>query len=101
MFVVCTRPLLRVPAPRRLDCRHRRDSAPGRVLPSQLYFPDEISDQILARAPYATWPGRDTTIDTDEIFPTGGDPVVLDVAPTPHGYRAGICLVLPALSIAP
>jgi protocatechuate 3,4-dioxygenase beta subunit len=67
----------------------------GRVLTSQLYFPDETSDQVLAQAPYSMRPGRDTTNDTDEIFPTGGDPAVLDIVPTADGYRAGICLVLP------
>jgi protocatechuate 3,4-dioxygenase beta subunit len=64
------------------------------VLTSQLYFPDEVSDQVLARAPYAERPGRDTTNATDEIFPTGGDPAVLDVGPTDDGFRAAICLVV-------
>ena len=31
----------------------------------------------------------------DEIFPSGGDPAVVDLVPTTDGYRAGICLVLP------
>jgi protocatechuate 3,4-dioxygenase beta subunit len=70
----------------------------GRVLTSQLYFPDETSDEVLAREPYATRPGRDTTNASDEIFPTGGDPAVLDVLPTADGFRAGICLELPDLS---
>lgn len=69
----------------------------GRSLTSQLYFPDDISNEVLAQAPYATRPGRDTTNDTDEIFPTGGEPAVLDVISTPDGYRAAICLELPAL----
>ena len=65
------------------------------VFTSQLYFPDEVSDRVLARAPYAERPVRDTTNDTDEIFPTGGDPAVLDVTPDGASYRAAICLVLP------
>ena len=65
------------------------------VLTSQLYFPDEFSDDVLSQQPYAQRPGRDTTNDTDEIFPTGGDPAVLDVTRTSTGIRAGICLVLP------
>lgn len=64
---------------------------------SQLYFPEEVSDQVLSLAPYAQRPGRDTTNDTDEIFPTGGDPAVLDVTSDGAGYRAAICLVLPAV----
>jgi protocatechuate 3,4-dioxygenase beta subunit len=65
------------------------------VLTSQLYVPDDVSDRVLARPPYAERRGRDTTNDTDEIFPTGGDPAVLDLAPVGAGYRAAICLVVP------
>jgi protocatechuate 3,4-dioxygenase beta subunit len=66
-----------------------------RVLTSQLYFPDETSEAVLARKPYAARPNRDTTNEADEIFNTGGAPAVLDIDPTADGYRAGICLVLP------
>ena len=66
-----------------------------RVLTSQLYFPDEISDDVFRQAPYAARPGRDTRNDSDEIFPTGGAPAVLDVVATADGYRAAICLELP------
>ena len=65
------------------------------VLTSQLYFPDDVSDQVLASAPYAERPGRDTTNATDEIFPTGGDPAVLDIVLARDGRPAAICLVLP------
>jgi protocatechuate 3,4-dioxygenase beta subunit len=65
------------------------------VLTSQLYFPDETNNAVLALTPYMTRPGRDTTNDIDEIFATGGDPAVLDIVPTHDGYRAGICLALP------
>ena len=70
------------------------------VLTSQLYFPDEISDQVLARAPYADRPDRDTTNETDEIFPSGGAPAVVDIGPVGDGYRAAICLVVPTLGAA-
>lgn len=66
------------------------------VLTSQLYFPDEVNDDVLSSAPYAERPGRETTNDTDEIFPTGGEPAVLDVIAIGDGYRAGVCLVLPS-----
>jgi protocatechuate 3,4-dioxygenase beta subunit len=65
---------------------------------SQLYFPDDLSDHVLTITPYAERPGRDTTNGTDEIFPTGGDPAVLDVTPDGGGYRAAICLILPTAS---
>jgi len=66
----------------------------GITLTSQLYFPDAISDHVLALPPYDQRPGRDTTNGTDEIFPTGGDPAVVDVGPIDDGYRAAISLVL-------
>ena len=62
---------------------------------SQLYFPDELSDRVLSLPPYSQRPGRDTTNDTDEIFPTGGEPALLDVTAVDDQYRAAICLVLP------
>jgi protocatechuate 3,4-dioxygenase beta subunit len=65
------------------------------ALTSQLYFPDGVSDDVFTRTPYAERPDRDTTNDTDEIFPTGGDPAVVDITPLADGYRAGICLVVP------
>jgi protocatechuate 3,4-dioxygenase beta subunit len=65
------------------------------TLTSQLYFPDDTNDHVLAQAPYAERPGRDTTNATDEIFTTGGEPALVDVAPEGNGYQAAICLVLP------
>ena len=62
---------------------------------TQLYFPEGVTDAVLASAPYAERPGRDTTNDGDSIFFTGGGPAVLDVVPTGAGYRAAICLVVP------
>jgi len=66
------------------------------TLTSQLYFPDDLNDRVLSQPPYSERPGRDTTNDTDEIFSTGGDPAVVDVAPHGSSYRAAICLALPA-----
>jgi protocatechuate 3,4-dioxygenase beta subunit len=68
---------------------------------SQLYFPDDVNDLVLSQAPYAERLGRDTTNDNDEIFPTGGDPLLLDVSPGNGGYLAAICLVIPARSNEP
>jgi protocatechuate 3,4-dioxygenase beta subunit len=74
--------------------------ADGQALTSQLYFPDDVTDTVLAGVPYAERPGRDTTNDSDTIFPTGGDPGVLDIVELEGGYRAAICLVLPLVSTA-
>jgi protocatechuate 3,4-dioxygenase beta subunit len=68
------------------------------VFTSQLYFPEPINDEVLARPPYVARSGRDTTNATDTIFPTGGAPAVLDIQPAGKGYRAGVCLMLPRLS---
>lgn len=68
--------------------------ADGRVVTSQLYFPDSINDRVLASPPYAQRPGRDTTNDSDEILPTGGDPAVLDITDDNGRMRAGICLAV-------
>lgn len=67
----------------------------GHSFTSQLYFPDELTDRILATEPYAQRPNRDTTNETDEIFPTGGNPAVLDMTPLDEGKRAAIALILP------
>jgi protocatechuate 3,4-dioxygenase beta subunit len=67
------------------------------TLTSQLYFPDDTNTHVLSLEPYAQRPGRDTHNDADEIFPTGGDPAVVDLAADGGGYRAAICLVLPAV----
>ncbi len=51
---------------------------------------------------YSGFPPSDSSVvvtadtdDTDEVFPTGGDPAVLGVSPVGDGSRAAICLVLP------
>jgi protocatechuate 3,4-dioxygenase beta subunit len=77
---------------------HLMVHADGVVRTTQLYFPEQVTSEVLARSPYRGRPGRDTTNDTDEIFRTGGDPAVLDVAPAGAGYVAAVGLVVPAPS---
>ena len=79
---------------------HLKVHAGDAALTSQLYFPDALNDQVLASAPYAERPGRDTTNSIDEIFPTGGDPAVLDIDAVANGYRAAIGLVLPQAKLS-
>lgn len=62
---------------------------------SQLYFPEPVTDVVFAQAPYTDRPGRDTTNATDTIFPTGGEPPVLDIVAAGDGYLAAIWLRLP------
>jgi len=65
---------------------------------TQLYFPEDITDRVLAEEPYRERPGRDTTNATDTIFATGGEPAVLElrvVRGKESGYLAAARLHLP------
>ena len=62
---------------------------------TQLYFPEDITERVLAEAPYRERPGRDTTNATDTIFATGGEPAVLELRPSGGGYLAAARLHLP------
>ena len=66
------------------------------VRTTQLYFPEQVTTEVFARSPYDGRPGRDTTNETDEIFHTGGEPAVVDVAPAGAGYLAAVGLVAPS-----
>lgn len=75
--------------------------AGGRTYTSQLYFPEDVTRALFARAPYRERPTPDTTNDTDEIYSTGGDPALLEVIDDgDQGYLAGVCLVLPQPGVA-
>ena len=67
----------------------------GQGLTSQLYFPEDLNDALLALEPYSQRPNRDTSNEADEIFSTGGGAAVLEVTALDGTYRAAICLVLP------
>jgi protocatechuate 3,4-dioxygenase beta subunit len=67
----------------------------ARTYTSQLYFPERVTDSVFERFPYRDRPRRDTTNDTDEIFPTGGEPAVLEVQAFGDGYLAAARLHLP------
>lgn len=56
---------------------------------SQLYFDDAISDQVLARAPYAGRGVRDTTNATDGIFAADGPGLTLALTDDGRGGYAG------------
>ena len=77
---------------------HMRVATNDRTRISQLYFPEPVNADVLARPPYSHRTGRDTTNATDTILPTGGDAAVVDVQPVDEGYRAAICLLLPRAS---
>ena len=63
---------------------------------SQLYFPQQRTTAVLALPPYRQHGAPDTTNDTDEIFPTGGAPAVLDIVDDGDGrLLAGLCMIVP------
>ncbi len=74
---------------------HVRASAGGQKFTSQLYFPEAVNEAVLARDPYVTRQGRDTTNDVDSIATTGGGPAVLDVTTAADRCLATTRLVLP------
>jgi hypothetical protein len=65
------------------------------TLTSQLYFPEDVNEEVLLSEPYSRRANRDTTNTTDAILPTGGKPALLDVTRGQNAYQAAICLVLP------
>jgi protocatechuate 3,4-dioxygenase beta subunit len=69
---------------------HHADS----VLTVQLYFPEDVTDAVHEHQPYASRPRRDTTIDSDVIFPEGGSSTLLTPVSRGSGHRAEAMLVL-------
>lgn len=62
---------------------------------TQLYFPDELTDEVFARPPYAGRPPRDTTNATDSIFVDGGELTVLRlVGDAADGLTGVLCLAI-------
>jgi protocatechuate 3,4-dioxygenase beta subunit len=62
---------------------------------TQLYFPDELTDEVFARPPYAGRPPRDTTNATDSIFVDGGEHTVLQlVGDAADGLTGALCLAI-------
>jgi protocatechuate 3,4-dioxygenase beta subunit len=74
---------------------HVRAEATGATFTSQLYFPEPVNGDVLARPPYAERSGRDTTNADDSIAAMGGGPALLDVTTTEDGYVATTRLLLP------
>jgi protocatechuate 3,4-dioxygenase beta subunit len=75
---------------------HLMVHAGGRTYTSQLYFPEDLTRAVFSRPPYGDRSTPDTTNEIDEIYPTGGDPALLEVVDNRDGgYLAGLCLVLP------
>jgi len=63
---------------------------------TQLYFPDEVTNAVYARAPYARHPNRDTTNATDRFLAPIGDKslVMWTMAGDGDGYVATATVAL-------
>jgi protocatechuate 3,4-dioxygenase beta subunit len=74
---------------------HLRVQLGDRHAVTQLYFPDELTDQVFARPPYAGRPPRDTTNATDNIFADGGQRTMLHLAgDMVEGLTGLLCLAV-------
>lgn len=68
----------------------------GRKHTTQLFFPDELTDAVHARAPYDQHPGRDTDNAGDDIYAHEGATTMLDISTVGDTFEGRICLILPA-----
>ncbi|MBC7987104.1 MAG: intradiol ring-cleavage dioxygenase [Sphingomonadaceae bacterium] len=66
----------------------------GREITSQLYFPDELTDQIHARPPYAQRGQRRRRNDDDGIFRRAGGAAMLDMRGNPDGHLGSVVIAL-------
>jgi protocatechuate 3,4-dioxygenase beta subunit len=67
----------------------------GRSANTQLYFPDEFNDIVLARPEYGDDRGaRDTTNATDSIYADGGEASTLRLERDGAGWAAWLCLLV-------
>jgi protocatechuate 3,4-dioxygenase beta subunit len=73
-------------------------SAPGEPtgyeFTSQLYFPDELTDEVHSHAPYAARGRRDRLNRHDAIYNRGGSQLLLDPVPNGDGYAADFNIAL-------
>src|SRR4051812_18923000 len=58
----------------------------GKVLTSQLFFDDTLTDQVYTQAPYASKGKRNTLNSRDGIYANGGDQLLLSLAREGNGY---------------
>ena len=62
---------------------------PGRRLTSQLYFPENLNDDVLAQPPYSNRGMRNRRNDNDPVLRSRDlDALQMTVIPTAIGYRA-------------
>jgi len=67
---------------------------------SQLFFPESVTDQVHAQAPYASKGHRDLTNERDGIYRQAGDTLLLAPTKTAEGYAATFDVGLDLLDAA-
>lgn len=73
---------------------HVKVYAGAGVLTSQLYFPDEVTDETHRLAPYRERPHRDSRNADDVIFRDAGQPTLVTPVPADDGYLVTAVLTL-------
>ena len=63
-------------------------SGSGYEFTSQLFFDDQLTDQVFTSQPYAAQGERNTRNATDSIYSNGGHQLTLSLTPTGDGYAA-------------
>ena len=67
----------------------------GRTVTTQLYFPEELNDEVLARPEYRDDRGaRDTTNGTDSIYADGGLDSTLTLERDGVGWAGWLCFTV-------
>ena len=69
-------------------------SGPAYEFTSQLFFPEQLNDEVHAQEPYARHGRRDTMNETDMIFRQGGDQLLLKPVKTAAGFDASFDIAL-------
>jgi protocatechuate 3,4-dioxygenase beta subunit len=67
----------------------------GRKHTTQLFFPDQLTDAVHARAPYNQHAGRDTDNASDDVYAHEGASTMLDISTAGNTFEGRICLLLP------
>jgi protocatechuate 3,4-dioxygenase beta subunit len=71
---------------------HLKVHASSRTFTSQLYFPEDLNNTVMATAPYRSRPNRDTTNATDSVYNQGTKPPLTAVTQEGGVYVARMTL---------
>jgi len=79
-----------------LHFKIRTESTPAGAyeFTSQLFFPEELNDQVHAQSPYSQKGRRDMTNERDAFFRNGGSSLLLQPTKTAVGYDAPFAIAL-------